>query len=199
MSRRWSYLERAAKGWSWLTATKSATICPARWRSSTLVSWDRHRSRSMAGRRIDAVDQHALGLLDARWSLGDASDRLGQRLLTLVPLARDHNVKVAIKMHPQNLVFNPATLKRLMDKVGATHVGAEIDPSHLFWQGIDPVTAIEWLGPLVFHAAAKHTRDQRQLQELRRARRAVHRIPLDHKPTRLRGRHVVNKWPEDSA
>jgi sugar phosphate isomerase/epimerase len=73
-------------------------------------------------------------------------------------LARDHDVKVCIEMHPQNLVFNPPTLQRLVEKTNATHVGAEMDPSHLFWQGIDPVAAIDYLGDLVFHAAAKDTR-----------------------------------------
>lgn len=38
-----------------------------------------------------------------------------------------------IEMHPQNLLFNPPTLRRLVDKAGTTHVGAEMDPSHLFW------------------------------------------------------------------
>ena len=49
------------------------------------------------------------------------------------------DVKVCIEMHPHNLVYNPATMERLATEIGATHVGAEMDPSHLFWQGIDPV------------------------------------------------------------
>ncbi|MET7802739.1 sugar phosphate isomerase/epimerase family protein, partial [Streptomyces decoyicus] len=51
-------------------------------------------------------------------------------------MAAAHEVKVCIEMHPHNLVFNPATLKRLVERTGATHIGAELDPSHLFWQGI---------------------------------------------------------------
>ena len=70
-------------------------------------------------------------------------------------LAREHGVRIAIEMHPHNLAFSPVTLRRLVDQVGATNLGAEMDPSHLFWQGMDPVRCIEWLGPLVFHAAAK--------------------------------------------
>ena len=70
-------------------------------------------------------------------------------------LARGADVKVAIEMHPHNLVFSPVTLKKLVDLVGATNVGAEMDPSHLMWQGMDIVASIRWLGPLVFHAAAK--------------------------------------------
>jgi len=114
-------------------------------------------------------------------------------------LARENGVKVAIEMHPQNLVFNPPTMKRLVDKTGATHVGAEMDPSHLFWQGIDPVAAIEWLGPLVFHAAAKDTRINDNCKIYGVLDERFTRIPLDQNPTGLGGRHVVNKWPEDSA
>ena len=114
-------------------------------------------------------------------------------------LARENGVKVAIEMHPQNLVFNPPTLKRLVDETGATHVGAEMDPSHLFWQGIDPVAAIEWLGPLVFHAAAKDTRINDNCKIYGVLDDAVHPNPVDQNPTGLGGRHVVNKWPEDSA
>ena len=56
--------------------------------------------------------------------------------------AADADVKVCIEMHPHNLVYNPATMERLATAIDATHVGAEMDPSHLFWQGIDPVLAV---------------------------------------------------------
>lgn len=72
--------------------------------------------------------------------------------------AADADIKVAIEMHPGNVVFNPATMHRLAEQIGATHVGAELDPSHLFWQGIDPVLAVRDLGDLVYNAAAKDTR-----------------------------------------
>jgi sugar phosphate isomerase/epimerase len=72
--------------------------------------------------------------------------------------AAEYDVKVAIEMHPHNVVYNPATLERLVTETNATHVGAEMDPSHLFWQGIEPVEATRHLGELVFNAAAKDTR-----------------------------------------
>ena len=72
--------------------------------------------------------------------------------------AADADVKVCIEMHPHNLVYNPATMERLATEINATHVGAEMDPSHLFWQGIDPVLATQHLGGLVYNAAAKDTR-----------------------------------------
>jgi sugar phosphate isomerase/epimerase len=70
-------------------------------------------------------------------------------------LARANDVRVAIEMHPHNLVFSPVTLRKLVELTGATNVGAEMDPSHLIWQGMDVVASIRDLGPLVFHAAAK--------------------------------------------
>ena len=68
------------------------------------------------------------------------------------------DVRVGIEMHPGNVVFNPSSMHRLAEAIGSTHVGAEMDPSHLFWQGIDPVLAVKDLGELVVVAAAKDTR-----------------------------------------
>lgn len=114
-------------------------------------------------------------------------------------LARDHDVKVCIEMHPQNLVFNPPTLERLVDKCGATNVGAEMDPSHLFWQGIDPVAAIDHLGELVFHAAAKDTRINAACAIYGVLDDRFTRTPADGHPTSLGGRHTVNTWPQNSS
>jgi sugar phosphate isomerase/epimerase len=72
-------------------------------------------------------------------------------------LARANDVQVAIEMHPHNLVFSPVTLKTLIELTGSTNLGAEMDPSHLMWQGMDVLASIRWLGPLVIHAAAKDT------------------------------------------
>jgi sugar phosphate isomerase/epimerase len=70
--------------------------------------------------------------------------------------ARDHGVKVAIEMHPGFVVYNPETMLRLR-AIGGSHVGANLDPSHLFWQGIDPIAAIRVLGEAIFYVHAKDT------------------------------------------
>ncbi len=77
---------------------------------------------------------------------------------TVQERAADADVKVCLEMHPGNIVFNPRTMVRLAEEINATHVGAEMDPSHLFWQGIDPTEAVKSLGDLVYNAAAKDTR-----------------------------------------
>ena len=72
--------------------------------------------------------------------------------------ARDHGVRIAFEMHPGFVVYNPETLLRLRDAVGP-QIGANYDPSHLFWQGIDPVESIKQLGRAdsIFHVHAKDT------------------------------------------
>jgi sugar phosphate isomerase/epimerase len=114
--------------------------------------------------------------------------------------ARDAGVKVCIEMHPQNIVFNPATLARLVERTGATNVGAEMDPSHLFWQGIDPVAAVEWLGPLVFHAAAKDTLIHEENCRIHGVLDDRHtRVPAKDNPLHLGGRSYLNRWPADPS
>ncbi len=72
--------------------------------------------------------------------------------------AHDHGVRIAFEMHPGFVVYNPETLLRLRDVVGP-QIGANYDPSHLFWQGIDPVESIKQLGRAdsIFHVHAKDT------------------------------------------
>ena len=60
-------------------------------------------------------------------------------------------------MHPGFCVYNPETLLRLRAAVGP-EIGANFDPSHLIWQGIDPVKAILELKDCMFHFHAKDTR-----------------------------------------
>ena len=115
-------------------------------------------------------------------------------------LAAEHDVNVAIEMHPHNLVFNPATMKRLAELTtpegGENHVGAEMDPSHLFWQHIDPIAAIEDLGSLVFFAAAKDTLIHETAAVNGVLDDRFEWIPAEENPVGLGGRYTVTKWPE---
>ncbi|MBE0701397.1 MAG: sugar phosphate isomerase/epimerase [Acholeplasmataceae bacterium] len=71
--------------------------------------------------------------------------------------ALSHGVKkIALEMHPGFNVYNPETMLELRAKVGDV-IGANFDPSHLFWQGIDPVLAIKKLGKAIHHFHAKDT------------------------------------------
>ncbi|HUT74646.1 MAG TPA: sugar phosphate isomerase/epimerase [Armatimonadota bacterium] len=71
--------------------------------------------------------------------------------------ARKHGIKLCFEMHPGFVVYNPETMLRLRDACG-DNVGANFDPSHLFWQGIDPTAAIRMLKDCIFHVHAKDAR-----------------------------------------
>ncbi|HUA61118.1 MAG TPA: sugar phosphate isomerase/epimerase [Verrucomicrobiae bacterium] len=71
-------------------------------------------------------------------------------------IAADHGVKIAIEMHPGFVVYSPETMLRLRSIAGPA-IGCNYDPSHMFWQGIDPIAAIRLLGDAIFHVHAKDT------------------------------------------
>ena len=74
--------------------------------------------------------------------------------------AMEHGVeRIALEMHPGFCVYNPETMLRLREAVGPI-MGANFDPSHLFWQGCDPVESIRKLGEAgaIYHFHAKDTK-----------------------------------------
>ncbi|MEN2767036.1 sugar phosphate isomerase/epimerase family protein [Ornithinibacillus xuwenensis] len=72
--------------------------------------------------------------------------------------AEAHNVKIGLELHGGFSVHTPATLLRLRKECG-TAIGANLDPSHMWWQGIDPIEAIKILGNenAIHHFHAKDT------------------------------------------
>jgi len=73
-------------------------------------------------------------------------------------LATSRNVKIGLELHGGFSVHTPATMMRLREATGEA-IGANLDPSHLWWQGIDPVQAIRYLGQAgaIHHFHAKDT------------------------------------------
>ena len=75
-----------------------------------------------------------------------------------VKFCKEHGLeKIALEMHPGFCVYNVESLLKLRDAVGDM-IGANFDPSHLIWQGVDPVAAIRKLGSAIYHVHAKDTK-----------------------------------------
>lgn len=75
-----------------------------------------------------------------------------------VAFANAHGIyKIALELHPGFACYNTSSLLRLREAVGDT-IGANFDPSHLFWQGMDPVAAIRALKGAIYHFHAKDTK-----------------------------------------
>lgn len=68
--------------------------------------------------------------------------------------AADHGVKIGIEIHPGMLIYNVETMLRMRTEAGPA-MGANLDPSHLFWNGVDPIAAIRALGEAVHHVHGK--------------------------------------------
>ena len=68
--------------------------------------------------------------------------------------ARSAGVRLCFEMHPNDLVYQPSGLLRLREAIGPV-VGANLDPSHLFWQGMDIPAVIQQLGESIYHVHAK--------------------------------------------
>jgi len=71
--------------------------------------------------------------------------------------AADHGVRIGFEMHPGFLVYNTETLLKLRRECGK-NLGANFDPSHLFWQGMDPLVSLLKLKGCVYHVHAKDCR-----------------------------------------
>lgn len=93
--------------------------------------------------------------------------------------AASKGIKVALEAHPGFCIYNTETMLRLRDAAGPS-LGINLDPSHLWWQGMDIPQVIAELGGAIFHVHAKDvflnkpqiarngvldTKDYRQMQQ----------------------------------
>ncbi|MGV1034012.1 MAG: sugar phosphate isomerase/epimerase family protein [Microbacteriaceae bacterium] len=142
---------------------------------------------------VNAWNSAALDVLDYQWSVA-------------VPywqqvdvLARELDVKVALELHPQNLVFNPSSMRELVSRAGTTNIGVELDASHLFWQQMDPITVVRNLGSLVVHAAAKDIKVNEHAAIEGVLDNSFRRLRADEPRTNLGGDEWANEWPKPAS
>ncbi|MGZ2487259.1 sugar phosphate isomerase/epimerase [Rhizobium pisi] len=75
----------------------------------------------------------------------------------IAALAKENGVeRIALELHGNQYVYNVPSLLKLRAAVGPV-IGANLDPSHLFWMGADPLMAAEALGEAIHHVHAKDT------------------------------------------
>lgn len=143
---------------------------------------------------VNAWNSAALDVLDHQWEIA------ARFWSEIDQLAGDHGVKVALELHPQNLVFNARDIRKLVQLTGATNIGVEMDASHLFWQQADPVAVVRELGPLIFHAAAKDVRINVENARLNGVLdNGFRRLSPEEPRVNLGGDEWANEWPKDSS
>jgi sugar phosphate isomerase/epimerase len=65
-------------------------------------------------------------------------------------------VRFALEVHPTEIAFDIPTARRALDAIGnREEFGFNFDPSHLLWQGIDPVEFIREFPDRIYHVHIK--------------------------------------------
>jgi sugar phosphate isomerase/epimerase len=135
------------------------------------------------------------GLLEVRdyqWSVGVPFWKETARF------AEDHGVKLAMEMHPHMLCYNPSTLERLFDACDSEYLGVNLDPSHMFWQGISPNRFAARFAGRVWHVAAKDTvLVEDAIAEWGVLDDRYYYIPAEEKPQPLGGRYLTTLPAKD--
>ena len=72
-------------------------------------------------------------------------------------IAEGHGVRLCFEMLAGDMVYNPNTLLHLRAEVGPV-IGCNLDPSHLFWQGVDITEVVRVLGGAIYHVHLKDSR-----------------------------------------
>lgn len=114
--------------------------------------------------------------------------------------AQDAGVRLALELHPHNLVFTPVNFLEFAERIDAKNVGVNLDPSHLMWQGMDIVASIKALGSRIFHVHAKDTKILPTAATRGVLDSSFGPVPADpaaRTPTGMA--HFCSTWPEQPA
>lgn len=114
--------------------------------------------------------------------------------------AQDAGVKLALELHPHNVLFTPINYAEFADRIDAKNIGVNMDPSHLMWQGMDIVESIKFLGDKIFHVHAKDTALLPGAATRGVLDSSFGPVPdsiCDRTPTGTE--HWCSSWPEDPA
>ena len=84
-----------------------------------------------------------------------AARRVDATLIAMGPDAAP-GVTICLELHPGASAYSPGSYRRLAEHAGP-NLGVNFDPSHFWWQGIDPFSVIEDVGDRIGFAHGKDT------------------------------------------
>jgi len=67
----------------------------------------------------------------------------------------ENGVKFALEVHPTEIAFDIHSSKKLLEHIKEDSFGFNFDPSHLYWQGIEPHLFIYDFADKIFHVHVK--------------------------------------------
>jgi sugar phosphate isomerase/epimerase len=81
---------------------------------------------------------------------------LAERFNPILDVFGECGVKFALEVHPTEIAFDLYTAERALQALGnREEFGFNFDPSHLHWQGVDPVEFIRAFPQRIFHVHVK--------------------------------------------
>ncbi len=81
---------------------------------------------------------------------------LAERFNPILDVFGECGVRFALEVHPTEIAFDIYTAERALDALGGREeFGFNFDPSHLLWQGVDPVAFIRAFPDRIYHVHVK--------------------------------------------
>jgi sugar phosphate isomerase/epimerase len=88
--------------------------------------------------------------------VADALRELARRFAPILDACAECGVRYALEVHPGQVAFDLYSAEMVLDALGGREeLGFLLDPSHLHWQGIDPVEFIRRFPGRVYHVHVK--------------------------------------------
>ncbi len=88
--------------------------------------------------------------------IDDGFKLFAERFKPILDVFAECGVKFALEVHPTEIAFDLYTAERALDAIdGHEAFGFNFDPSHLIWQGVDPVEFIRRFPDRIFHVHMK--------------------------------------------
>ena len=86
----------------------------------------------------------------------DGFKLLAERFNPILDVFGECGVKFALEVHPTEIAFDIYTAERALEALGhREEFGFNFDPSHLIWQGVDPVEFIRAFPDRIYHVHIK--------------------------------------------
>jgi sugar phosphate isomerase/epimerase len=83
-------------------------------------------------------------------------DQFAERWNPILDVFGECGVRFALEVHPTEIAFDLYSAERALDALdGREEFGFNFDPSHLHWQGVDPVEFIRAFPERIYHVHIK--------------------------------------------
>ena len=88
--------------------------------------------------------------------IDEGFELLAERFNPILDVFGECGIKFALEVHPTEIAFDFYSTKRALEVLDyREEFGFNFDPSHLIWQGVDPVAFIREFGDRIYHVHMK--------------------------------------------